>query len=86
VGAKVLDIVRPAKFLPVSARSAASRSDGQASCGKASRRPIRYLLHVATEVPTDLRLFMFASAAGIDTALKQDDTSGFGFGGIDLDI
>ena len=36
--------------------------------------------------PTDLRLFMFASAAGIDTALKQDDTSGFGFGGIDLDI
>ena len=40
VGAKVLDIVRPAKFLPVSARSAASRSDGQASCGKASRRPI----------------------------------------------
>lgn len=46
----------------------------------------RYLLHVAIEVPTDLRLLMFASAAGIDTALKQDDTGGFGFGGIDLDI
>ena len=29
---------------------------------------------------------MAASAAGIDTALKQDDTGGFGFGGIDLDI
>ncbi|HET9672819.1 MAG TPA: phospholipid scramblase-related protein [Actinomycetota bacterium] len=46
----------------------------------------RYLLHIATDVPTDLRLLMFASAAGIDTALKQDDTGGFGFGGIDLDI
>jgi uncharacterized protein YxjI len=46
----------------------------------------RYLLHIAAEVPTDLRLLMFASAAGVDTALKQDDTGGFGFGGIDLDI
>jgi hypothetical protein len=46
----------------------------------------RYLLHVAAEVPADLRLLMFASAAGIDTALKQDDTGGWGFGGIDLDI
>lgn len=46
----------------------------------------RYLLHVAAEVPADLRLLMFASAAGIDTALKQDDTGGFGFGGIDLDV
>ena len=46
----------------------------------------RYLLHVSAEVPDDLRLLMFASAAGIDTALKQDDTGGWGFGGIDLDI
>jgi hypothetical protein len=29
---------------------------------------------------------MVASAAGVDTALKQDDTGGFGFGGVDLDI
>jgi hypothetical protein len=27
---------------------------------------------------------LVASAAAIDTALKQDDTGGFGFGGIDL--
>jgi len=46
----------------------------------------RYLLHIAAEVPAELRLLMVASAAGIDTALKQDDTGGFGFGGIDLDI
>lgn len=46
----------------------------------------RYLLHIAAEVPPDLRFLMVASAAGIDTALKQDDTGGFGFGGIDLDI
>jgi hypothetical protein len=29
---------------------------------------------------------MVASVAGVDTALKQDDTGGFGFGGIDIDI
>ena len=29
---------------------------------------------------------MVASAAGVDTALKQDDTGGFGFGGIDIDL
>jgi uncharacterized protein YxjI len=46
----------------------------------------RYLLHIAAQVPADLRFLMVASAAGIDTALKQDDTGGFGFGGIDLDI
>jgi hypothetical protein len=34
----------------------------------------------------DLRALIVASAVGIDTALKQDDTGGFGFGGIDLDI
>jgi hypothetical protein len=27
-----------------------------------------------------------ASAAGVDTALKQDDTGGVGFGGLDLDV
>jgi hypothetical protein len=27
-----------------------------------------------------------SQAAGIDTALKQDDTGGWGFGGLDLDI
>jgi uncharacterized protein YxjI len=46
----------------------------------------RYLLNVSGTVGGDLRKLMVASAAGIDTALKQDDTGGFGFGGIDLDI
>ena len=32
----------------------------------------------------DLRFLMVAAAAGVDTALKQDDTGGFGFGGLDL--
>jgi hypothetical protein len=44
-----------------------------------------YLLHIPGDVPPDLRLLMVASAAGVDTALKQDDTGGFGFGGVDLD-
>jgi uncharacterized protein YxjI len=46
----------------------------------------RYLLHISGEVRPELRLLMVASATGVDTALKQDDTGGFGFGGIDLDI
>lgn len=46
----------------------------------------RYLLHIPGEVRPELRLLMVASATGVDTALKQDDTGGFGFGGIDLDI
>lgn len=46
----------------------------------------RYLLNISGAVAGDLRTLMVASAAGIDTALKQDDTGGFGFGGIDLDI
>jgi uncharacterized protein YxjI len=46
----------------------------------------RYLLNISGTVAADLRKLMVASAAGIDTALKQDDTGGFGFGGIDLDI
>ena len=45
-----------------------------------------YLLQISPGVGDALRALMVASAAGIDTALKQDDTGGFGFGGIDLDI
>jgi hypothetical protein len=45
----------------------------------------RYLLHISGEVSGPLRTLMVASA-GVDTALKQDDAGGFGFGGIDLDI
>jgi len=33
-------------------------------------------------VSDDLRLMMVASAAGPDIALKQDDTGGWGFGGV----
>ena len=39
-----------------------------------------YILHIEADVSLDLRLLMFASAAGLDVALKQDDTSGWGFG------
>jgi uncharacterized protein YxjI len=41
-----------------------------------------YILQVDAEVSPDLRLLMFASAAGLDVALKQDDTGGWGFGGV----
>ena len=37
---------------------------------------------IEAEVSPDLRLPMFASAAGLDVALKQDDTGGWGFGGV----
>jgi uncharacterized protein YxjI len=46
----------------------------------------RYLLHISGQVSGPLRTLMVASAAGVDTALKQDDTGGFGFGGLDLDV
>jgi hypothetical protein len=46
----------------------------------------RYLLHISGDVSGPLRTLMVASAAGVDTALKQDDTGGFGFGGIDIDM
>ena len=46
----------------------------------------RYLLQISGTVTTTMRTIMVASAAGIDTALKQDDTGGMGFGGIDLDV
>ena len=41
-----------------------------------------YILQIEAEVSSDLRLLMFASAAGLDVALKQDDTGGWGFGGV----
>jgi len=41
-----------------------------------------YVLQIEAEVSSDLRLLMFASAAGLDVALKQDDTGGWGFGGV----
>ena len=44
-----------------------------------------YILHIEAEVSPDLRLLMFASAAGLDVALKQDDTGGWGFGGVGRD-
>lgn len=43
-----------------------------------------YMLQVSGAPSPDLRLLMVAAAAGVDTALKQDDTGGFGFGGLDL--
>jgi uncharacterized protein YxjI len=41
-----------------------------------------YVLQIEAGVSSDLRLLMFASAAGLDVALKQDDTGGWGFGGV----
>jgi uncharacterized protein YxjI len=41
-----------------------------------------YALQIEAEVSSDLRLLMFASAAGLDVALKQEDTGGWGFGGV----
>ncbi len=43
-----------------------------------------YVFEVSAPVSEALRFLLVASAAGIDTALKQDDTGGWGFGGIDL--
>lgn len=41
-----------------------------------------YILQIEADVSLDLRLLMFASAAGLDVALKQADTGGWGFGGV----
>ncbi len=41
-----------------------------------------YILQIEAEVSSDLRLLMFASAAGLDVALKQDDNGRWGFGGV----
>jgi uncharacterized protein YxjI len=43
-----------------------------------------YMFQVTGAPSPDLRFLMVAAAAGVDTALKQDDTGGFGFGGLDL--
>jgi hypothetical protein len=43
-------------------------------------------LNISGSVSPALRAVIVASAAGVDTALKQDDTGGFGFGGIGLDV
>ena len=45
-----------------------------------------YLLQISGVVSRPMRSVMVAAAAGIDTGLKQDDTGGLGFGGIDLDL
>ena len=42
-----------------------------------------YVMQVTGEPSADLRFLMLAAAAAVDTALKQDDTGGFGFGGLD---
>ena len=42
-----------------------------------------YLLQVTGTPSHDLRFLMLGAAAAVDTALKQDDTGGFGFGGLD---
>ena len=43
-----------------------------------------YVLQVTGTPSHDLRFLMLGAAAAVDTALKQDDTGGFGFGGLDL--
>lgn len=43
-----------------------------------------YMFQVTGAPSPDLRFLMVAAASGVDTALKQDDTGGFGFGGLDL--
>jgi uncharacterized protein YxjI len=41
-----------------------------------------YVVQVSDAVPPEMRRLVLASAAAIDTALKQDDSGGLGFGGI----
>jgi uncharacterized protein YxjI len=43
-----------------------------------------YVLEVTGTTSPDLRFLLVASAAALDTALKQDDSGGWGFGGLDL--
>jgi uncharacterized protein YxjI len=43
-----------------------------------------YLVRITGGPSKQLRLLLVGAAAAIDTALKQDDTGGWGFGGIDL--
>ena len=43
-----------------------------------------YVLQITGAPSPDLRFLLVGSAAAVDVALKQDDTGGWGFGGIDL--
>jgi uncharacterized protein YxjI len=43
-----------------------------------------YIVRIPGAPGPRLRLLIVGAAAAIDTALKQDDTGGWGFGGIDL--
>ena len=43
-----------------------------------------YILQITGPTPPELRFQLVASAAALDIALKQDDTGGLGFGGLDL--
>jgi uncharacterized protein YxjI len=43
-----------------------------------------YMVQITGAPGRSLRLLIVGAAAAIDTALKQDDTGGWGFGGIDL--
>jgi uncharacterized protein YxjI len=43
-----------------------------------------YMVQVTGAPSRELRLLIVAAASAIDTALKQDDSGGWGFGGIDL--
>ncbi|HSL09964.1 MAG TPA: phospholipid scramblase-related protein [Actinomycetota bacterium] len=43
-----------------------------------------YMVQVTGAPSKDLRFLLVGAAAAIDTALKQDDSGGWGFGGIDL--
>lgn len=43
-----------------------------------------YVLQITGAPSPDLRLLLVGAAAAVDVALKQDDTGGWGFGGIDL--
>jgi uncharacterized protein YxjI len=43
-----------------------------------------YVLEITGPTSSDLRFLLVASAAALDTALKQDDVGGWGFGGLDL--
>jgi len=69
---------------PTGWRSRASRRSGPGSCAKASRQPIITSSRSPARRAPDLRFLLVASAAALDTALKQDDSGGWGFGGIDL--
>src|SRR4249920_172987 len=43
-----------------------------------------YILQITGPTSPELRFLLVPSAAALDIALKQDDTGGWGFGGLDL--